>query len=762
MVLEQSKLIGLGFVKGTLVHTREGQKPIEDVAPGDWVLTQNPNQYPPSRRALPDEYLYSQVAAKRCVNNQSLVNLTLHGADGSVYSVLCGELQRFWSLNKGAWVSAAALSTQERVALGFYATAQISKVESTTESSDTFYLQTAASGTYYVGQIGVWAHCERVPGQDAPSPTVLDDIDKLFSNTVISPTRIQSLTLEDIKRIKDAAERVRRIFFEQKIIELEYNEAGISWLAGYIERVRCRSEGVGRKNLIDMLGSFVAETCRREFGGQWIAYDKMLGLQLDNGVIMLPRNAVQKQFDFGCEACESISSFFTTNKLLSQTHVAPLTATQQRLAQFFKQSGMRIFFPSKVRFAVMWVEAVGINDHWVVVEKQDSGFTRSTALSQIHNFYVCDASGALVYHDCQDKNLWDTLPADIQGQIRTRFPLARRVRPEQLTAGKHYIEISFATSTKQVDGVHCYATSVRNISNQKIKIIKFAGLTFNGSDWGLASVTDNFYGAEHFKDWYKQSGEWLLPGDDVCYDENWGDPPILWTYFGLTEHGDSFIAGECLQKPITVAQATPSGVSQTVLRDLIWSVRTNLLQAQAEFKPKSLAAILAKTPHWLKHDDGLNEILQYQKRLLIEGAVVWGVVVQANELLFAPGPDDYPALLVYSPDRYFDEHPTELRALGAKISDPNGGAHKDGEMAAINQFVSDETASTLSAPVQRLFSTRDIRTAAFIVFRKHLPDRMLAGSLLPILIHPDTSAVMIVPSAFWPATLISHWQSKSL
>lgn len=750
-------MIGLGFVKGTLVHTQEGQKPIEDVVPGDWVLTQNPNQYPPSRRTMPNEYLYAQVANNTCISDQLVVSITLHNsADGVVNNLLCAKSQCFWSVNQGAWVRAADLSLQDRLALSFYATAHISKIEPSTATFCTYYLEVAPSSTYYVAQLGIWAHSYPVRNLDA-----IDDVDNLFANTLISPARIQALSSDDINRIHDAAERVRRIFREQKIVELDYDDTGIQWLAGYIERVRSRSQGLGRKNIIDMLGSFLAETCWRVFGGHWIAYDKILGLQLNNGIILLPRNAVQKQFDNGCEACESIASFFATNQLLAATSAAPLTATQQRLMEFFKQSGMRIFFPSKIRYAVMWVEVLDINDHWVVVEKEGSAFTRSTVLSQIHSFYVCDVSGALVYHDCQDKSLWDTLPADIQGQVRTRFPLARRVRPEQLMIGKHYIEIIFAPSTKQIKGVLCYSTAVRNISNQKIKIVKFAGLTFDGVDWGLASVTDNFYTAQHFKDWYKQTDEWLLPGAVACYDENWGNPPIMWAYFGLTEHGDSFIAGECLQQPIAGAPVVSSGVAQPALRDIIWSIRTNLLQAQAEFKPKTLAALLAATPYWLARGDCLNEILQFQKRLLIEGAVVWGVVVQANEQLLAAA-DDYPALLIYATDRYFDEHPAELKALAAKVGDLKGAEYSDSEMSAIARVVADETGRPLSVPVPRVLSSREIKAAAFIVFRKHLPNRMLTGSLLPILIHPNTRAIMIVPSAFWPAGLISHWESKSL
>jgi hypothetical protein len=53
----------------------------------------------------------------------------------------------------------------------------------------------------------------------------------------------------------------------------------------------------------------------------------------------------------------------------------------------------------------------------------------------------------------------------------------------------------------------------------------------------------------------------------------------------------------------------------------------------------------AGKPRWLHDhpDDLTNGIYSDQRALLTTGRVVWGYVVQANQLLFSPGTEDMPA-----------------------------------------------------------------------------------------------------------------------
>jgi len=47
-----------------------------------------------------------------------------------------------------------------------------------------------------------------------------------------------------------------------------------------------------------------------------------------------------------------------------------------------------------------------------------------------------------------------------------------------------------------------------------------------------------------------------------------------------------------------------------------------------------------------------------------------------------------------------------------------------------------------------------------MVIRKHLPRGVMVLYQFPILIHPATTAVMIVPSRYWPRALIRDRKSS--
>src|SRR6185503_6162156 len=64
----------------------------------------------------------------------------------------------------------------------------------------------------------------------------------------------------------------------------------------------------------------------------------------------------------------------------------------------------------------------------------------------------------------------------------------------------------------------------------------------------------------------------------------------------------------------------------------------------------SLRELRLKRPRWNRSDGRFEAIFRHQDMLLEHGHVVWGHVIQANALLFEPGPDDSPAAIIYSLD----------------------------------------------------------------------------------------------------------------
>lgn len=155
----------------------------------------------------------------------------------------------------------------------------------------------------------------------------------------------------------------------------------------------------------------------------------------------------------------------------------------------------------------------------------------------------------------------------------------------------------------------------------------------------------------------------------------------------------------------------------------------------------------APAPDWLKVMDPLAEVIEQQQLLLSEGQVVWAALIQADKLLFQPGPGDLTASLVYSTDLHFDSRPDILRQIAAELAVQRGGtAAPLDEGDAIGRL-----------PVPTLLTDREVLHASIIAFRKHLPGEAFKGLVFPVLTHPGTSAVMVLPRRFWPAPLVSRW-----
>ena len=68
-------------------------------------------------------------------------------------------------------------------------------------------------------------------------------------------------------------------------------------------------------------------------------------------------------------------------------------------------------------------------------------------------------------------------------------------------------------------------------------------------------------------------------------------------------------------------------------------------------------------PFWMTADDPLNRTYDEASRLLGEGEVVWGFLIQANQMLYDRGHVDMPAFIVFAKDRSLDAAIGEVAEL---------------------------------------------------------------------------------------------------
>lgn len=163
----------------------------------------------------------------------------------------------------------------------------------------------------------------------------------------------------------------------------------------------------------------------------------------------------------------------------------------------------------------------------------------------------------------------------------------------------------------------------------------------------------------------------------------------------------------------------------------------------------------------MSRSDQLSEIYRQQTFLLNHGSVVWGVLVQANMNLFAPGNEDHPAAVIHGMQPTYDDKLEILLAAARRMYRLKNTVPDDPTEQPLAAHITDEMSRTprWHVPEQLGFGP-DMYLATIMVMRSRLPGRHLVGNWLPMLVHPKTSVTLSVPLKYWPAEMSSVWLGK--
>ncbi|WP_394488111.1 polymorphic toxin-type HINT domain-containing protein [Roseateles sp. BYS96W] len=764
--------LALGFAPGTRIHTREGLCPIEAVRAGDLVLTHPERNPPPRRRRERNEYLYRAVSRVGEAQSPTTVRIELINlADGITDTLMAAPGQPFWTQPHG-WVAAGHLRPGHALVLSFFGNAMVQRVETLEQSSQTHWLEVEGFNTYYVEQLGAWvgdnlAAAPLLPPEEHPAgadrpidftkPQTLLRIANYYNDFLEPPAPAAASATGLTHRAE--AEKLRSVIKARMGQELAYDRDSVAWLDDYIERARLHTPKENWPGAIQLIGSFLGECLVHALGGEWVSDGGSGCVQTRSGMTFT-HNKVSKQYDGGRESGDTILGFFDAIAAMDNTYREP-TPGQLRLLQFQREPVCCIFVRTSLDASRPWVQIADADARWVrLVPPPGQTHVTSISLTSIKSFYVTSHDGRLVHTEWIAKAEWPTLPPDILRQLKQRLPARTTLGLGDLESGKPFLDVRYGPRKRSGDLQHGYSTSVTNISRQRVKVLRFAGMRPDSGHWALANVTGDFYTPSNFKEWYGLPGEWLEPGESVCDTGNWGQPPVLWAYYGVTDTGQHFVAGKVLERPVggpegsSEAHFVTPGPEQLEMAALLQKLRTNFERRQQSMNMLSLARITGAKPDWMEPYDQLSEVFERQPLLLTEGHIVWAALVQANKLLFKPGPDNCPAQLVYSLDDYFDSHPSELQQVAQAYMSFKGVELEDPELRAFARLITDELSRSLSVVLPRVFSNREVRSSTFMVFRNHLPNGVLSFSRFPILVHPSTSAVLMVPFEFWPIGLI--------
>jgi len=109
-----------------------------------------------------------------------------------------------------------------------------------------------------------------------------------------------------------------------------YNADSVSWVDGFVERQRLRSDMAEPEidQLIQNLACYVGECVRACYGGEWQRQDGSWVVAFDASNAVFPFNKVRKQFENGAE--DSIDSWFNTIPVVFAQLVQPQSSKKQK------------------------------------------------------------------------------------------------------------------------------------------------------------------------------------------------------------------------------------------------------------------------------------------------------------------------------------------------------------------------------------------------------------------------------------------------
>ncbi len=139
---------GLCFVKGTLIHTPDGLKPIEDIQVGDLVASKDESSGETSWKPVVRLYRH---------HDQQILNLTLSNDEGEQETFGVTSEHPFWVVGEG-WTKAGELEIGDQVTAISGKVLTVEVVDADSLLQDTFNFEVAETHTYFVGEQGAWVH----------------------------------------------------------------------------------------------------------------------------------------------------------------------------------------------------------------------------------------------------------------------------------------------------------------------------------------------------------------------------------------------------------------------------------------------------------------------------------------------------------------------------------------------------------------------------------------------------------------------------
>ena len=247
----------------------------------------------------------------------------------------------------------------------------------------------------------------------------------------------------------------------------------------------------------------------------------------------------------------AVAALFVLVILMRRPNGEPLAEStgHQPNALVPKSTRLRILAMERADYTIHIGMPAGAPKHWQTVQHvADESLTLDdgtvVSYSNVQAFAVIYPNGQLVEYETQGL----PLPQGVTGLVPQPKADDDILNAADLIQGKGYIQIRYGPCPAHSNDPDHYSTTLTNVSDEPIRVERFAGYTKTAGAWRLSTVTKNFYSAEEFTEWYGlKDQEWILPGASATDVNNYGSRPMLWAYYCQSKSGQRFIAGESVE-----------------------------------------------------------------------------------------------------------------------------------------------------------------------------------------------------------------------
>lgn len=110
----------------------------------------------------------------------------------------------------------------------------------------------------------------------------------------------------------------------------------------------------------------------------------------------------------------------------------------------------------------------------------------------------------------------------------------------ELTEGNHLFKMKFSKSPIYPKDKDYYESTITNLSNQKVQVLKFGGFVeIDSNKYALKTITGDFFSSSDFNNWYMDSTDLWIENNETIFDPiNYGGNNSFWAYQIKTDSGD--------------------------------------------------------------------------------------------------------------------------------------------------------------------------------------------------------------------------------